>query len=84
MQKKTGKTLATYINFKTSLYIQRIYIISTVKIEKVDVFPKVLNKQFIERLKAIFIINKTQLQIAHPYRLFRPLEGSSGSLIQIK
>ena len=29
--------------------------------EKVDVFRKVLNKQFIERLRAISVINKTQL-----------------------
>ena len=28
------------------------------EIEKVDVFRKVLNKQFVERLRAIFIINK--------------------------
>ena len=33
-----------------------------IEIEKVDVFRKVLNKQFIERLRALFIINKTQLQ----------------------
>ena len=32
------------------------------EIEKVDVFRKVLNKQFIERLRAISIINKTQLR----------------------
>ena len=31
------------------------------QIEKFDVFCKVLNKQFIEKLRAIFIINKTQL-----------------------
>ena len=39
---------------KKYIYIYR-------EIEKVDVFRKVLNKQFIERLRAIFIINKTQL-----------------------
>ena len=33
-----------------------------IKIEKVDVLRKVLNKQFIERLRAISITNKTQLQ----------------------
>ena len=34
------------------------------KIKKVGVFRKVLNKQFIEKLRAIFIINKTQLHIS--------------------
>ena len=32
------------------------------KIEKVDVFRKVFNMLFIEKLRAIFIINKTQLR----------------------
>ena len=40
------------------------------EIEKVDVFRKVLNKQFIERLKTISIINKTQLQA--PTDCFNP------------
>ena len=38
-----------------------IYIHIYIEIEKVDVFCKVFNKQFIERLRAISIINKTQL-----------------------
>ena len=52
-----------------------IYILIYIEIEKVDVFRKVLNKQLIERLRAIFIKQNT---ITHPYRLFHPLEGSSG------
>ena len=47
--------------------------------EKVDVFRKVLNKQFIERLKAIFIINKTQL---HPSDSFTPWRDHRGDLNQ--
>ena len=34
-----------------------------IKIEKLDLFRKMFNKQFIERLGALFIINKTQLHI---------------------
>ena len=37
------------------IYVQK-YI--HIEIEKVDVFRKVLNKQFIDRLRAIFITNK--------------------------
>ena len=33
-----------------------LYIYIYIEIEKVDVFRKVLNKQFIERLRALFII----------------------------
>ena len=40
-----------------------MYIYINIEIEKVEVFRKVLKKQFIERLRAISIINKTQLQI---------------------
>ena len=36
------------------------YILRT-EIEKVNMFCKVLNKQFIKKPRAIFIINKTQL-----------------------
>ena len=39
-----------------------LYIYIYIEIEKVDVFRKVLNKQFIERLRTVSIINKTQLQ----------------------
>ena len=46
-----------------------VYLVLKIEIEKVDVFCKVLNKQFIERLRAIFIINKTQLQT--PTDLFK-------------
>ena len=53
-----------------------IYIYYLLEIEKVDVFRKVLNKQFIERLRAISIINKTQLQT--PTDCFTPWGGSSG------
>ena len=37
------------------------YIYKEREIEKVDMLHKVLNKQFIERLRAIFVTNKTQL-----------------------
>ena len=53
-----------------------------IEIEKVDVFRKVLNKQFIERLRAIFIINKTQLQT--PTDCFTPWGDHQGDLIQIE
>ena len=36
-------------------------LVKHIEIEKVNVFHKVLNKQFIERLKTIFITNKTQV-----------------------
>ena len=52
------------------LYIN-IYIYINVEIIKANVFRKVLNKQFIKRLKAIFITNKTQLLI--PTDCFTPL-----------
>ena len=52
------------------------------EIEKVDVFRKVLNKQFIERLRAIFIINKTQLHT--PTACFTPWRDHQGDLIQIE
>ena len=51
-------------------------------IEKVDVFRKVLNKQFIERLGAISIINKTQLQT--PTDCFTPWGDHQRNLIQIE
>ena len=41
------------------------------EIEKVDVFHEVLNKQFIEWLRAISIINKTQIQTPIEYVLFK-------------
>ena len=53
-----------------------------IEIEKVDVFCKVLNKQFIERLRAISIINKTQLQT--PTDCFTPWRDHQGDLIQIE
>ena len=43
-------------------------------------FPKVLNKQFIERLKAIFITNKTQLHT--PSDCFTPWRDHQGDLNQ--
>ena len=52
----------------------------SLEIEKVDVFRKVLNKQFIERLRAICIINKTQLQT--PTDCFSPWGNHQGNLIQ--
>ena len=57
---------------------ENIYIHS--EIEKVDVFRKVLNKQFIERLRALFIINKTQLQT--PTDCFTPWGDHQGDLNQ--
>ena len=61
---------------KTTSFHILIYIYIYIEIEKVDVFRKVLNKQFIERLRALFIINKTQLQT--PTDCFTPWGGSSG------
>ena len=46
------------IGKKQALPYIYIYIYIHIKIEKVDMFRKVLNKQFIEKLRAIFIINK--------------------------
>ena len=57
-----------------------IYIYIYIEIEKVDVFRKVLNKQFIERLRALFIINKTQLQT--PTDCFTPWRDEQGDLNQ--
>ena len=56
------------------------YIYIEIEIEKVDVFRKVLNKQFIERLGAISIINKTQLQT--PTDCFAPWGDHQGNLNQ--
>ena len=64
--------------YQASKFCATIYI----EIEKVDVFRKVLNKQFIERLRAIFIINKTQLQT--PTDCFTPWGDHQGDLIQIE
>ena len=58
------------------------YINIYIEIEKVEVFRKVLNKQFIERLRAISIINKTQLQT--PTDCFTPWGDHQGDLIQIE
>ena len=58
------------------------YFNQELEIEKVDVFRKVLNKQFIERLRALFIINKTQLQT--PTDCFTPWGDHQGDLIQIE
>ena len=52
------------------------------EIEKVDVFRKVLNKQFFEKLRAIFIVNKTQLHT--PTDCFSPWREHQGDLIQMK
>ena len=60
----------------------KYYIHIFTEIEKVDVFRKVLNKQFIERLRAISIINKTQLQT--PTDCFTPCGDHQGDLIQIE
>ena len=65
---------------KCSMKGIRAYIF--IEIEKVDMFRKVLNKQFIERLRAIFIINKTQLQT--PTDCFTPWGDHQGDLIQIE
>ena len=62
------------------MYFWYIYIY--IEIEKVDVFCKVLNKQFIERLRAICIIKKTQLQT--PTDCFTPWGDHQGDLIQIE
>ena len=51
-----------------------------VEIEKVDVFRKVFNKQFIERLRAISVINKTQLQT--PTDCFTPWRDHQEDLNQ--
>ena len=56
---------------------KKIYIY---RIEKVDVFRKALNKQFIERLRAIFIINKTLLHTLTD--CFTPWRDHQGDLIQ--
>ena len=53
-----------------------------IEIEKADVFHKVLNKQFIERLKAIFIINKTQLHTPTATDYFTPRRDHQGDLNQ--
>ena len=50
------------------------------KIEKVNVFCKVLNKQFIERLRAIIITNKTHLHTpTHCFTLWREYQSNRGS-----
>ena len=64
------------LNINISGYVNNIII--ELEIEKVDVFRKVLNKQFIERLRAIFIINKTQLQT--PTDCFTPWGDHQGDL----
>ena len=51
-----------------------------VEIEKVDVFRKMFNKQFIERLRAISVINKTQLQT--PTDCFTPWRDHQKDLNQ--
>ena len=56
------------------------YFNQELEIEKVDVFRKVLNKQFIERLRAISIINKTQLQT--PTDCFTPWGIIRGTLFK--
>ena len=53
---------------------------SNLEIEKVDVLRKMLNKQFIERLRAMSIINKTQLQT--PTDCFTPWRDHQGDLNQ--
>ena len=58
--KKIKITKKAKIELKVAFHNAYIYVY--IEIEKVDVFCKVLNKQFIERLRAISIINKTQLQ----------------------
>ena len=50
------------------------------EIKKVNVFRKVLNKQFIERLRAISILNKTQLHTLTDYFIFG--RGHQGDLHQ--
>ena len=55
--RKIGESISTNLIF---LYV-KIDNINSIKIEKFGVFCKVLNKQFIEKLRAIFIIYKTQL-----------------------
>ena len=57
------------------------YIGLYIEIEKVDMFRKVLNKQFIERLRAISIINKTQLQT--PTDCFTPWGDHQGDPIML-
>ena len=47
-----------------------------IKIEKVDMFHKVLNIQFIKNFRAILLYK--QNTITHLYRLFHPLKGLSG------
>ena len=74
--------LSTLRNTPTfSISISKKYIYINIEIGKVDVFRKVLNKQFIERLRAISIINKTQLQT--PTDCFTPWGDHQGDLIQI-
>ena len=55
--------MALNANIKTCTFCSTIIGIhwSYLKIEKVDVFCKVLNKQFIEKLRTMFVINRTQL-----------------------
>ena len=79
---KLGETTVLHVFSYTYIYICRALAVEMyVEIEKFDVFRKVLNKQFIERLRAISIINKTQLQT--PTDCFTPWGDHQGDHIQI-
>ena len=53
------------------------YICMNIKIEKVDEFGKVLNQQFIKKIRVIFIINKTQLHTPTDcFTLWRDHQGT--------
>ena len=66
------------IRYFTTLQMQQSNIYKYIQIEKVDMFRKLLNKQFIERLRAIFIVYKTQLQTPTDCFIIR------GTFIQIR
>ena len=69
--------MANRFRLPNNIYVQK-YI--HIEIKKVDVFRKVLNKQFIDRLRSIFIINKTQLQTSTD--CFTPWGDHQGDLNQ--